>query len=172
MAPGDAIFFDVAVVHGSGPNRSSDRRRRALQMQYAPADARPTRCPRGRDDVEVTVAVGDVFDDGKWCDDSGGEPTAWFDCDASIRCTEPQYVARSHTSSVWAYFSVCFVRCPCSTFSCCCFGLSVASLVAILRSIVNSHCSCSCSVADGTFLGCARYWSFRKPEARVPLPQA
>ena len=63
--------------------------------RYAPADARPTRCPRDRDGLAVTPAVGEVFDrdaDDAWCDESGAEPTAWFDCDASIRCTEPQYV--------------------------------------------------------------------------------
>eukprot|EP00038_Savillea_parva_P001119 m.101525 g.101525 ORF g.101525 m.101525 type:complete len:342 (+) comp10396_c0_seq1:353-1378(+) len=88
MNPGDALFFDVATVHGTGPNRTSDRRRRALQMQYAAADAKPTKCPTDRRDIEVTKAVGEVFDNE---DGADSQPTAWFDCDASVHCTEPQY---------------------------------------------------------------------------------
>ena len=88
MEPGDALLFDVACVHGSGPNRS-DQPRRALQMQYAPASARPTCCPHGWEGLAVTGTVGEVFDGED--DDESGAPTAWFDCDASIQCTEPQY---------------------------------------------------------------------------------
>lgn len=94
MQPGDAILFDVAVVHGSSPNRSQ-RRRRAIQCQYAPADARPTRCPREEDGeplpegLSVARAVGEVFDDDNSYKDDG--PTHWYDCDAGERCTEPQY---------------------------------------------------------------------------------
>lgn len=87
MEPGDALFFDVATVHGTGPN-SSERRRRALQMQYAPRDARPTKCPTDNDAIQVTRTVGEVFDE---VADDKSNPTSWFDCDASVQCTEPQY---------------------------------------------------------------------------------
>jgi phytanoyl-CoA hydroxylase len=39
MAPGDVLFFNGQVVHGSGPNRSTDRFRRALIGHYVGADA-------------------------------------------------------------------------------------------------------------------------------------
>jgi ectoine hydroxylase-related dioxygenase (phytanoyl-CoA dioxygenase family) len=93
MEPGDALLFDVACVHGSGPNRS-DAPRRALQMQYAPASARPTRCPQGQEGLAVTGTVGEVFDGEEEAGAEGESAlptTAWFDCDASIQCTEPQY---------------------------------------------------------------------------------
>lgn len=94
MEPGDALLFDVAVVHGSHPNRSG-RPRRAIQCQYAPADARPTRCPHAEEGdavppgLEVSRAIGKVFEEEGMYPDDG--PTSWFDCDASVRCTEPQY---------------------------------------------------------------------------------
>ncbi|BAM03039.1 phytanoyl-CoA dioxygenase family protein [Phycisphaera mikurensis] len=37
LAPGDALFFDSLLPHGTPPNRSG-RRRRAMQFHYAPAD--------------------------------------------------------------------------------------------------------------------------------------
>ncbi|MBS1704474.1 MAG: phytanoyl-CoA dioxygenase family protein [Armatimonadetes bacterium] len=36
MQPGDVLFFNGALVHGSGPNTTSDRWRRALIGHYAP----------------------------------------------------------------------------------------------------------------------------------------
>jgi phytanoyl-CoA hydroxylase len=39
MAPGDVLFFNGQVVHGSGPNRSQDRFRRALIGHYVEGDA-------------------------------------------------------------------------------------------------------------------------------------
>jgi hypothetical protein len=40
MDPGDVLFFNGQVVHGSGPNRSADRFRRALIGHYVGADAK------------------------------------------------------------------------------------------------------------------------------------
>ena len=39
MAPGDVMFFNGQVVHGSGPNRSADRFRRALIGHYIAGEA-------------------------------------------------------------------------------------------------------------------------------------
>ena len=38
MEPGDVLFFSGQVVHGSGPNRSRDRFRRALIGHYVTGD--------------------------------------------------------------------------------------------------------------------------------------
>lgn len=40
MEPGDALFFNGSAIHGSGPNRSKDRFRRAFICHYATGDAR------------------------------------------------------------------------------------------------------------------------------------
>lgn len=40
MQPGDVLFFNGQVVHGSGPNTTSDRFRRALIGHYVAGDAR------------------------------------------------------------------------------------------------------------------------------------
>lgn len=40
MNAGDAVFFHGSTIHGSGPNRSGDRFRRALIAHYATGDAR------------------------------------------------------------------------------------------------------------------------------------
>jgi ectoine hydroxylase-related dioxygenase (phytanoyl-CoA dioxygenase family) len=34
MAPGDVLFFNGSLVHGSGPNRSADRFRRSFIGHY------------------------------------------------------------------------------------------------------------------------------------------
>jgi phytanoyl-CoA hydroxylase len=39
LAAGDVLFFHGAVVHGSGPNRTSDRFRRSLVLHYVPASS-------------------------------------------------------------------------------------------------------------------------------------
>jgi phytanoyl-CoA hydroxylase len=39
LAPGDALFFDGLIPHGTPANRTGDRRR-ALQFHYCPADTR------------------------------------------------------------------------------------------------------------------------------------
>lgn len=39
MQAGDVLFFNGSVIHGSGPNRSSDRFRRALIGHYVTAEA-------------------------------------------------------------------------------------------------------------------------------------
>lgn len=39
MEPGDVLFFNGQVVHGSGPNRTTDRFRRSLIGHYVGADA-------------------------------------------------------------------------------------------------------------------------------------
>lgn len=100
LEPGDALLFDVACVHGT-PANASARPRQALQMQYAPSDARPTRCPPAGQETGLTVVpeVGKVFAehgpaeaDGEALSNSDGrQVTEWFDCDAGERCTEPQY---------------------------------------------------------------------------------
>ncbi len=40
MAPGDVLFFNGQVVHGSGPNHTSDRFRRSLIGHYIAGEAR------------------------------------------------------------------------------------------------------------------------------------
>jgi ectoine hydroxylase-related dioxygenase (phytanoyl-CoA dioxygenase family) len=40
MEPGDALFFNGAAIHGSGPNRSKTRFRRAFISHYATGDAK------------------------------------------------------------------------------------------------------------------------------------
>jgi phytanoyl-CoA hydroxylase len=40
MAPGDVMFFNGSIVHGSAPNTSADRFRRALIGHYVHADIR------------------------------------------------------------------------------------------------------------------------------------
>jgi phytanoyl-CoA hydroxylase len=40
MSPGDVLFFNGQVVHGSGPNRSTDRFRRALIGHYIVGEAK------------------------------------------------------------------------------------------------------------------------------------
>lgn len=40
MKAGDVLFFHGALIHGSGPNRSNDRFRRALIAHYVSGDAR------------------------------------------------------------------------------------------------------------------------------------
>lgn len=37
MEPGDTLFFNGTLIHGSGPNRSTDRFRRSFICHYAPA---------------------------------------------------------------------------------------------------------------------------------------
>jgi ectoine hydroxylase-related dioxygenase (phytanoyl-CoA dioxygenase family) len=39
MDPGDALFFHAGVLHGAYPNKTADRRRRALSARYAGADS-------------------------------------------------------------------------------------------------------------------------------------
>lgn len=40
MEPGDVLFFNGSLIHGSGPNTSKDRFRRSLIAHYATGDAR------------------------------------------------------------------------------------------------------------------------------------
>lgn len=40
MEPGDVLFFNGSLVHGSGPNRSGNRFRRSLVGHYIVGDAR------------------------------------------------------------------------------------------------------------------------------------
>eukprot|EP00040_Diaphanoeca_grandis_P022003 m.117709 g.117709 ORF g.117709 m.117709 type:complete len:356 (+) comp28598_c0_seq1:358-1425(+) len=88
LQPGDAVLFDVAVVHGTPPNITTDRRRRALQMQYAPADCKPTTCPRDGSVDNVTPTVGNVFATANVPDQS--QRKLFFDCELKD-CTEPQF---------------------------------------------------------------------------------
>jgi ectoine hydroxylase-related dioxygenase (phytanoyl-CoA dioxygenase family) len=39
LAAGDVLFFHGSMVHGSGPNRSTDRFRRSLIFHYVPVDS-------------------------------------------------------------------------------------------------------------------------------------
>ena len=56
----------------------------------------PTRCPHADEGdevppgLQVTRTVGQFFEEEGMFPDTGG-PTSWFDCDSSVRCTEPQY---------------------------------------------------------------------------------
>lgn len=40
MEPGDVLFFNGALIHGSGPNKSTDRFRRSLIAHYVEGDSR------------------------------------------------------------------------------------------------------------------------------------
>ena len=40
LQPGDTLFFDGSVIHGSGPNRSATQWRRSFICHYMPASAR------------------------------------------------------------------------------------------------------------------------------------
>ncbi len=72
LKPGDVLFFNGSLVHGSGPNHSSDRWRRAIIGHYAPAstasigswygdawgfDGRPMSLPSEGEDTRCGVFV-------------------------------------------------------------------------------------------------------------------
>eukprot|EP00041_Stephanoeca_diplocostata_P029759 m.886487 g.886487 ORF g.886487 m.886487 type:complete len:347 (-) comp23625_c0_seq13:2324-3364(-) len=105
LQAGDAIVFDVSCIHGTPPNRT-DSRRWALQMQYAPADARPTRCPRDGS-VPVVAEVGTVFTADVT---PARERVPFYDCEASP-CVEPQYWAFRRAEAVVSGGSDCHPDC-------------------------------------------------------------
>ncbi|WP_163505664.1 phytanoyl-CoA dioxygenase family protein [Fodinicola acaciae] len=92
MEPGDVLFFNGSLVHGSLPNRSTDRFRRALIGHYIQADARQVAQyyhPVLRMDgsaVELDVSEG------------GGECGVWVDADGepAIAMTGRHTVTRKH----------------------------------------------------------------------------
>jgi ectoine hydroxylase-related dioxygenase (phytanoyl-CoA dioxygenase family) len=66
LQPGDALLFDVSVVHGTPPNVTAHPRW-ALQMQYASSFSKVTHCPSAANEhasagLQVVRAVGPVFD--------------------------------------------------------------------------------------------------------------
>eukprot|EP00039_Didymoeca_costata_P003613 m.68706 g.68706 ORF g.68706 m.68706 type:complete len:372 (-) comp11991_c0_seq3:190-1305(-) len=62
LKAGDALIFNVSVVHGT-PANTTGKRRWALQMQYAPSECKPTHCPKDPDSnkISVTPAIGTVY---------------------------------------------------------------------------------------------------------------
>jgi ectoine hydroxylase-related dioxygenase (phytanoyl-CoA dioxygenase family) len=77
MDPGDVLFFNGSVIHGSLPNRSADRFRRALIGHYVVAEAR--RVARyyhpvlRMDGAEVPLEVSEGGGKcGKWVEQDGG----------------------------------------------------------------------------------------------------
>jgi hypothetical protein len=70
MEPGDVLFFNGSLIHGSGPNTSSVRWRRALIGHYAPAS---------------TEAIGSWYGDA-WSFD--GLPAALASDGVDMRCGE------------------------------------------------------------------------------------
>lgn len=74
MQPGDVLFFNGQVVHGSGPNKSATRFRRALIGHYVAADARKVAKffkPALRMDGSVVDELGES--------EGGGACGAWVD---------------------------------------------------------------------------------------------
>lgn len=76
LAAGDVLFFHGSMVHGSGPNRSTDRFRRSLIFHYVPVEsveiARFYNPLLRLDGSEVTIAE---WRDGGACGD-GWAPVA------------------------------------------------------------------------------------------------
>lgn len=92
MRPGDVLFFNGSVVHGSHPNTSADRFRRALIGHYIQAEATQVAQyyhPALRMDgtpLELTVSQGGGAC-GEWADDADGPV---------IEMTGTQTVTRRH----------------------------------------------------------------------------
>lgn len=93
MQPGDVLFFNGSVVHGSMPNRTTDRFRRSLIGHYIEADARQVAAyfhPVLRmDGVALEL---DVSEGGGAC----GEWIAAEDEQPTIVMTGQEYVKRKH----------------------------------------------------------------------------
>ena len=71
MAPGDALFFHGSMVHGSGPNRTTDRFRRSLIFHYVPQSSvriakfyLPLISPNGMEILVSKSAEGGICGDG------------------------------------------------------------------------------------------------------------
>jgi ectoine hydroxylase-related dioxygenase (phytanoyl-CoA dioxygenase family) len=62
MAPGDCIVFHALAVHGSGGNRSNDRRRRGLSTRWLGEDVRYDGRPGTYPFPDVGLRDGDVLD--------------------------------------------------------------------------------------------------------------
>ncbi|RSM64121.1 phytanoyl-CoA dioxygenase [Actinoplanes sp. ATCC 53533] len=79
LEPGDVLFFNGSLVHGSMPNVSRDRFRRALIGHYIQADARQVADyyhPALRmDGTPLTLAVSEGGGAcGEWAETAGGDP--------------------------------------------------------------------------------------------------
>ncbi|KAJ5819347.1 phytanoyl-dioxygenase family protein [Penicillium riverlandense] len=71
MAPGDALLFHGSMVHGSGPNRTTDRFRRSLIFHYVPQSSTkiakfylPLISPTGKEVFVSESTEGGVCGDG------------------------------------------------------------------------------------------------------------
>ncbi len=89
MEPGDVLFFNGQLVHGSFPNRSQDRFRRSLIGHYIVGDARKVGMfyqPALRfDSTELTFEVSEGAGPcGVWRDLPDGERTIEMAGDLSI----------------------------------------------------------------------------------------
>jgi phytanoyl-CoA hydroxylase len=93
MEPGDVLFFNGSLVHGSGPNASADRFRRALIGHYIEGDARQVaqyyhpalRMDGSPLELDVSAGGGPC---GEWTEDSDGSP--------AIAMTGEHTVTRKH----------------------------------------------------------------------------
>jgi len=79
MDPGDVLFFNGSLVHGSNPNRTARRFRRALIGHYIQAEARQVagyyHPALAMDGTELRLGVSpDGGPCGQWVDGPGGQP--------------------------------------------------------------------------------------------------
>ena len=79
MEPGDVLFFNGSLVHGSNPNRAARRFRRALIGHYIQADARQVakyyHPALAMDGTPLRLEVSqDGGPCGQWIDGPGGQP--------------------------------------------------------------------------------------------------
>jgi ectoine hydroxylase-related dioxygenase (phytanoyl-CoA dioxygenase family) len=73
LAPGDALFFNGSLIHGSGPNDSASHFRRSFICHYMPTSS-PTISQWYRPILDFSghEVARDFIDDGGWC----GSPVA------------------------------------------------------------------------------------------------
>jgi phytanoyl-CoA hydroxylase len=79
MEPGDVLFFNGSLVHGSNPNRTASRFRRSLIGHYIQAEARQVAAyyhpALAMDGTQLRLAVSeDGGRCGEWADGPGGRP--------------------------------------------------------------------------------------------------
>ena len=80
LEPGDVLFFNGSLVHGSNPNRTASRFRRSLIGHYIQAEARQVagyyHPALAMDGTELRLGVSeDGGRCGEWADGPGGRPT-------------------------------------------------------------------------------------------------
>ena len=79
MEPGDVLFFNGSLVHGSNPNRTARRFRRSLIGHYIQAEARQVagyyHPALAMDGTQLRLGVSqDGGRCGEWADGPGGRP--------------------------------------------------------------------------------------------------